>query len=88
MVSEKLTLLLFSAALIGLALSRWYYMDKSVQYIDLVLISLICGAFVIHLVPFDKLSSIKAAGIEVALEKPEVKAAINATNADYGYRGR
>ncbi len=82
MENEKVVLAIFSVALIGLALARWYYMDKSVQHIDLILIGLVVGAFVIHLIPFDKLTSIKAGGFEVSLEKPEIKAAIQTTNSD------
>ena len=79
---ETVVLVVFSVALVCLALARWYYMDKSIQQIDLVLISLVVGAFVIHLIPFDKLTSIKAGGIEVSLEKPEIKAAIQTANSD------
>jgi CheY-like chemotaxis protein len=80
--NEKIVLVFLSIALIGLSVARWYYMDKTVQHIDLVVIGLVVAAFVIHLIPFDKLTSIKAGGIEVSLEKPEIKAAIQTANSD------
>jgi CheY-like chemotaxis protein len=82
MENEKIVLGVLSVALISLAGARWYYMDKTVQHIDLVVIGLVVAAFVIHLIPFDKLTSIKAGGIEVSLEKTEIKAAIQTANSD------
>ena len=72
MENKAVVLAIFSVALAGLALARWYYMDKSIQHIDSVLIGLVVSAFIIHLLPFDRLTSIKAGGIEFTLDKTEI----------------
>lgn len=82
MENETVVLAIFSVALVGLALARWYYMDKSIQYIDLVLIGLVVGAFIIHLLPFERLTSFKAGAFGFTLDKTEIKAAIQTANSD------
>jgi CheY-like chemotaxis protein len=68
---------LLSAVLILLALAKLALPDNVVGRMDTIFFVLICAAFVVPLVPFERLKSLKAAGIELSIELPQVQGVIS-----------
>ena len=74
-------LIVFSIVLIVLAVLR--YLDQSEKRkVDGVVIGLVVASILIHVIPLEKLTAVKGVGIEISLEKPEIKAAINTLNTE------
>src|ERR1700730_11135609 len=67
---------IFAAIALILALVRWLFFGLVSQRMDSVFFLLIATAFFIFILPWERLSSFKAVGIEISLDKPEVKAAL------------
>ena len=65
-----------SVFLILLALTRLIFHDKIAGRMDTVFFVLIGLAFLLHVIPFERLKSLKAVGIELSLELPQVQGAI------------
>jgi CheY-like chemotaxis protein len=72
---------LLSAACLLLAFLR--YRDTSQQRrADAVVVALVAAAFILHIVPLERITAFKGGGVEVTLEQPQVKAAISGLTAD------
>ncbi|HJR07850.1 MAG TPA: response regulator [Pyrinomonadaceae bacterium] len=67
----------FSVLLILLAITRLMLDDKIAGRMDNTFFILIALALLLHIIPFEKIKSVKAAGIELTLELPQVKSAID-----------
>jgi len=63
-----------TVVMIILAILR-YRITKS---IDTAVIALVIAAFVIHVVPIERITTLKGAGLELSIEQPQVKGAIEA----------
>lgn len=66
-----------------LALTRWLFFNFVSQRMDGVFLLLIGAAALIVILPWERISSFKAGGIEVALDKPEVKAALASLDLEH-----
>jgi CheY-like chemotaxis protein len=73
---KMLLKLIFSALLLLLAGFRVAYYDTIGTHMDAVFFGLVFLSFLIFFIPWERLSSFKAGGIEISLSKPEVQAAI------------
>lgn len=65
-----------SVLLILLAIARLVLGDKIAGRMDNTFFVLVALAFILHIVPFERLKTFKAAGIELSLELPQVQGAI------------
>ena len=64
-------------ALVGLAILRFIYHNSIGSRIDTTLIGLIILAFLVIILPWERLKTLKAVGVEVTIDRPAVQAAIN-----------
>jgi CheY-like chemotaxis protein len=68
---------LFAVIALFLAAIRLFFASGDLnQRMDYVLLVLVGAAFLVIVVPWDKINSLKAAGVEFTLDKPQVKAAL------------
>lgn len=81
-MSTKALTISLSVVLVALAVVRSLFPAFSKDRIDLTSIVLVGVAFIVQLIPLERLRSIKAAGIEFGIDDPQVDAAINALSAD------
>jgi CheY-like chemotaxis protein len=58
------------------ALALWRY--KGTKSVDTTVIALVIAAVLIHLVPIQRITTFKGAGVEFSVEQPQVKGAIDA----------
>ena len=73
----------FAAILLILALVRWFFFGLVSQRMDSVFLLLITGVFLVFLIPWERLTGFKAAGIiELSLDRPEVRAALKALSLE------
>ncbi len=71
-----------SVLFILLAVTRLILHDKIAERMDMTFFALLALAFLLHVVPFERLKSFKAAGIELSLELPQVQGAIAGLGLD------
>lgn len=71
-----------SLLLIMLALTRFILHDRVAGRMDTMFFVLIGLAFFLHIIPFERLKSFKAGGIEISLELPQVQGAIAGLGLD------
>ncbi len=71
-----------SVILIVLALIRMYSSDIISDRMDQTFLLLIALAVLIPLVPWERLTTFKAAGIELVLERTQVKGALDSMDLD------
>lgn len=67
---------IISAVVILLALLRLVFFDFASKRMDSTFLLLLTIAVLIHVIPWDRLASFKAAGVEVVLDKPQIKGAL------------
>jgi CheY-like chemotaxis protein len=82
MIINRLVRLALSMVLFVAAAVRWAYFDTVSDRMDTVFLGLVLLAFLIHLIPWERLTSFKAVGIEISLEEPKVQAAISGLGLD------
>ena len=76
-IQNMIIRILLSAIVFAIAIIRMFYYEDLGNRIDDTFLLLISAAVLILLLPWDRLSSISAGGIELTLDKPEVKGAID-----------
>ena len=74
--------IVFTTVALLLLIIRWFYFDLANRRMDTTFILLFVAAILIFVLPWERLSSFKAGGIEVSIDKPEVKAALANLNLD------
>jgi CheY-like chemotaxis protein len=74
--------LLVAIAVVVIALLRIAFFEFAKDRIDEKSILLFTLAIVVYFVPWDRLRSLKAAGLEVTIDLPQVKAAVDAIELD------
>ncbi len=77
----KAVSILFSLVLLSLSLVRWLYHDSVSDRMDEIFLGLIIAAFLVQLIPIERLKSIKAGGIEFNLDQPQIEAAIKGVSS-------
>ena len=82
MTGNKLVKLILSIVLLVIATARWVDFNKASDRMDTVFIGLVLFAFLIHLIPWERLTSFKAVGVEISLEEPRIQAAISGLRLD------
>jgi CheY-like chemotaxis protein len=79
---NKLVRLALSIVLLAAAIVRWTYFDTVSDRMDTIFLGLVLLAFLVPLIPWEHLTSFKAAGVEISLEEPKVQAAIGGLGLD------
>ena len=67
---------LFAGLVIALAILRWVNIRDAKQQMDSTFLYLVAAAFLILVIPWDKLRTFKAGGVELFIDQPQVKGAI------------
>jgi len=82
-VSKNRKWIQYAAAsfLLALALLRAIYPEDVIR-MDPVFLGLVAAALILLLIPLSSLRSLKAAGIELTLESPQIKGAVGSLNLD------
>lgn len=68
--------IILSACVLLLAAFRVVYFDFASRRMDNTFLLLLVAAVLIHVLPWERLTSFKAAGVEFTLDKPQVKGAL------------
>lgn len=71
-----------SGVLLGLGVVRFWRYSTVKDRMDGIFLSLVISAVVLWLVPWHQLKSLKAGGVEISLQQPEVQAAISGLGLD------
>lgn len=74
---ELATKIAFALAMLSAAIAKLVFHESIGPNIDVVFMSMIAIAFLILIVPFDYLKTLKAGPIEISIETPEAKAALD-----------
>ena len=76
--SDKFTQFMIAALLVALAVLRAVKHDQLADRMDNLFFILIGVAVILIVIPIDRLRSLKAGGVEVSLDQPQVQGAISA----------
>lgn len=68
--------ILLSLVLIALVIVRLIHSTNFAEGMDALFFAIISVAFLVHLIPLDRLTSFKAGGFELALDHPQVEGAV------------
>ncbi len=71
-----------SAMAILLAILRWVFFDLTSKRMDATFLLLVASAVLILVLPWERLKSLKAGGVELTLDQPQVKGAIEGLGLD------
>jgi CheY-like chemotaxis protein len=71
-----------SAVLVLLAIVRFGYHDALSGRMDVIFFSLILAAFLVWLIPWERLQSVTVGSVGISLEQPQVQAAISGLDLD------
>lgn len=74
---SKLGKIAISVILLALASIRWAFHEIAVDRMDSIFMALVISALLVYILPWENIKTFKAAGIELSLEQPEIKAAIS-----------
>jgi len=77
MAIKRFSKWVLSIVLVVAAIARWIFYEAVSERMDVTFLGLILAAFLIHVIPWGRLTSFKAAGVEISLQAPQVQAAIS-----------
>ena len=69
--------IIISIILIALAVIRWFFHDIAFERMDTIFFGLVISAVLVFIFPWENIKTFKAAGVELSIEQPVLKAAIS-----------